>query len=235
MRLGLLGYPIQHSKSPELYQRFLGKRLESYDLFSYRRRDDIPELNFFQLKLDGLNITSPYKDHFFGKVEVTSELVKKLGLINTIAFAGDRAFATNTDLLAVEEILQNYMRNNPDLHIQLLGDGAMAKVTLLVAAKFNIPVYQYSRRLDPGLSKRRLPRPQSGQPLIINACSRAFIYEGDLHGDEIFWDYNYSFQPHAERLPSKVKTYQDGLELLEKQALHALHFWSQYNSKLSTE
>jgi shikimate dehydrogenase len=235
MKLGLLGFPIQHSKSPELYRKFLGHKLESYELFSYPNPNEVPDLTYFQERLNGLNITSPYKNHFIHEVEVTSELVKQLGLINTIAFVEKKIFATNTDLLAVEEILKNYLTQYPDLYIQLLGNGAMAKVTLLVASKFGIPVTQFSRRLNPDMATLPLPRRHEGQPLIINACSRDFIFSGELQGDEIFWDYNYAFRPHADSLSLKAKTYQDGLELLEKQAQHALHFWSQYNPKLSSE
>jgi shikimate dehydrogenase len=235
MKLGLLGFPLEHSRSPQLYKDLLGKSLESYELFSYPEKNVIPDISFFQSKLDGLSITSPFKDHFIHQVNITSDLVKKLGLINTIAFSEKEVFATNTDLLAVEDILEGHLKRYPKLHIHLLGDGAMAKVTLLVAKKFQIPVEQHSRRLSSDFFQLSLPRTHKGQSLIINTCSREYIFKGALQGDEIFWDYNYSMRPHLESLPKMVKTYQDGLELLEKQARYAINFWSQYNSKLSSE
>lgn len=70
MKLGLLGYPITHSLSPKLYQEILGPKLTSYELFSFENRESIPSLDYFANKLDGLNITSPYKTHFINQIQI---------------------------------------------------------------------------------------------------------------------------------------------------------------------
>lgn len=235
MRLGLLGYPIEHSKSPDLYRRFLGSSLSSYDMFSFEKEDMIPSLNFFSERLDGLNITSPYKRHFVPNVLIPSEMVASLGVINTLAFVENKTIATNTDLEAVVEILKNYQKKFGQIKILLLGDGAMAEVTKIVAENLNIPLVQFSRKLHPKFDKIDLTifEESKVQSIIINSCSRSYTFNGKTSGSEIFWDYNYSFKPHQELLPSRVKLYHDGQSLLELQAKAAIKFWAQHTSKLT--
>ena len=232
MKLGLLGYPLNHSLSPELYRKLLGSQLTSYELFSFEEDHLIPPLSFFGQRLNGLNITSPYKRHFVHEIEIPSSLVKSLGAVNTLAFVSGKTFGTNTDLLAVVEILTNYLQNHSSLHILLLGDGVMAEVIELVAQDLSISVRQFSRKLTPHFEHLDL-RPfhkSDSQTLVINACSRQYVFNGFTQGDEIFWDLNYAFIPHQNTLPSRVKSYQDGREMLELQARAALNFWAQYKA-----
>jgi len=234
MRLGLLGFPIEHSKSPELYRHHLGSRLTSYELFPFEKGHLIPEIDYFRNKLDGLNITSPYKTHFFHQVILTNPTVKKLGSINTIGFTPNGIFGTNTDLLAVQKILTRFQLLYPNLTLFLLGDGVMANLTKLVANELGIKLFQFSRKLNSNFDELDLSIyvEQTSQPIVINACSRSFIFKGKFKGHEIFWDYNYDFTPHAALLPTVVKTYLDGRELLELQALAAIEFWEELTPKL---
>lgn len=234
MKLGLLGYPVAHSKSPELYRRFLGDKLTSYELFSCENDADVPSLDFFRTRLDGLNITSPYKKHFVGQIEIPSPLVKSLGAVNTLAFTGDKVLGTNTDLVAIVDILKNYIKQFKKIQLLLLGDGVMARVTKLVAHDLNIPLIQFSRKLTEGFNQLNLAQYESGeyQNIIINSCSRDYVFQGKTSGNEIFWDYNYAFTPHLSSLPAQVKLYQDGQEMLELQAKAAIQFWREVNPKL---
>ncbi len=232
MKLGLLGYPISHSLSPKLYEKFLGPELTSYELFSFEKSSDIPALSIFASKLDGLNITSPYKTHFMKEIIVESDLVKAIGAVNTLAFTDKGVFGTNTDLLAVVEILQNYLNEYGDIEIALLGDGVMAGLTKVVAKDLKIPVRQYSRKTHDLVNLDLSKINQDIQQVVINSCSRDFVFQGKLKGEEIFWDYNYSFLPHQNTLPSKVISYRDGQEMLELQAQAAIKFWKEVNPKL---
>lgn len=235
MKLGLLGYPVNHSLSPKLYQKLLGSELTSYELFSCPTAADVPELAFFSQRLNGLNITSPYKTHFIKDVKISSLLVQKIGAVNTLAFTGSEVWATNTDVLAVEEILKNYQVRYGQLHLVLLGDGVMAQVTKLVAADLQIPLEQFSRKTtaDLALLDLRKIKAFNTQVIVINSCAREFVFQGQFQGDEIFWDYNYNFPPHQSTIPSLVKTYSDGQEMLELQAKAAIRFWNEVIPKLN--
>ena len=234
MKLGLLGYPITHSLSPKLYREILGGRLTSYELFSYETKDSIPSLDFFSSKLDGLNITSPYKTHFMDQIQIDSELVKKIGAVNTLSFTSNGVLGTNTDVLAVKEILETYQQSCGNLHLLILGSGVMARMTELVADELKITWREFSRKADTDITNIDLNpyRRNDSQNIVINACSRDFVFQGELSSNDIFWDYNYSFLPHQNTLPMRVKSYQDGQEMLTLQAKAAVKFWQQTNPKL---
>jgi shikimate dehydrogenase len=185
-------------------------------------------------RLDGLSITSPYKRHFIGQIEVPDSMVAKLASVNTLSFLPDRVLGTNTDLVAVVEILKNYQASYPRLALILLGDGAMAKVTETVAFALRLPLQKFSRRTHPNLAFIDLrPCAVPGyQTIIINSCARDFVFLGQFNGDEIFWDYNYAFPAHSNTLPDQLSAYHDGQELLELQARAAIAFWRKHNPKL---
>lgn len=235
MKLALIGYPINHSLSPSLYREFLKDRLEVYDLLSYRNVLEIPSVSELSKTYDGINITTPYKKHFLDQVEIPSPLVKELGAINTLSFTPSGVLATNTDALAVEELLKRYQEQYPKLNFLILGNGVMAKVTQLTCVKLNLSYEIISRTQKlPDLCRLDLNsfRKEDAQNIVINACSRSFIFEGAINPEDIFWDYNYSFLPHSTTLPARVKLYQDGQELLRLQALAAIAFWAKTNPKL---
>jgi hypothetical protein len=132
----------------------------------------------------------------------------------------------------VFQILSDYKSIYNKMKIVLLGDGVMASVTKLVLQDLGISYVQLSRKQNNNLSgvDVSLFHEVGVQTIIINSCSRDFIFRGSLNGDEIFWDYNYSFSPHEDDLPFRVKSYQDGQQLLKVQALEAIKFWAQYLS-----
>jgi shikimate dehydrogenase len=226
MKLALLGFPIAHSLSPALYREFLGNQLTSYDLLEIENPSDVPGLEELSKKYLGLSITSPYKKHFFQDVVISSPIVRELKAINTIAFRKDGYFGTNTDVIAVEKILKRMKGEMPGLSLVILGDGVMAKVTVMVAKSLQIPFEQFFRKNGDDLTHLDLSQKRQNQTVVINSCTRNFVFQGKLHPEMIFWDYNYSFLPHQKSLPSQIKSYIDGQEMLRLQALAAIEFWS---------
>lgn len=226
MKLALLGFPIIHSLSPALYRELLGEKLSSYELIEMEDPEEVPGLLELSQKYNGLSITSPHKKLFFHDVVITSPIVKELRAINTIAFRRNGYFATNTDVIAVEQILGRMKSEFKNLTLIILGDGVMAKVTVMVAKSLSIPFQQFSRRNGDDLANLDLFSQSENQTVVINSCNRNFIFQGRLHPETIFWDYNYSFLPHQSTIPAQVKTYIDGQEMLRLQAIAAIDFWS---------
>lgn len=230
MRLGLLGSGIQHSLSPKLYQEFLGKRLTSYELFDFSDAKEIPGLTDFAAKLDGLSITAPYKSHFLSEVSFKDPELRDLGGINCISFS-KKFWATNTDYLALKDLIPTFLASYPHHEIVLLGDGVMARITQMILSSLNCQFHHYSRKTHGDISELDLQKEFSHPVLMINSCSRDFIFRGKASSESIFWDYNYSFRSHSETLPQRFKTYIDGLDLLRRQALSAITFWHETNPK----
>jgi shikimate 5-dehydrogenase len=120
------------------------------------------------------------------------------------------------------------------LKILLLGSGAMAKITEIIASSLEIPFVELSRRLgfDLNAIDLRKYQDQNRQILVINATSRKFIFNGLLSSEFLFWDYNYSYLTNPTHISSQVKDYQDGQEMLKLQAEAAVEFWKRTNPKL---
>jgi shikimate dehydrogenase len=226
MRLALIGKSISHSRSPAIYKKWLGSTI-TYDILDFLNSKDLPSLDYLKQNYDGINITSPYKEHFFQDVLIDDETIKNLGAVNTLVFNPRGVIGTNTDLLAVRSLIAKLKLQFPKLNILLLGGGAMARVTIQVCKELDLSLIQLTRKNTFDFDQIDLAafHIKEHQTLIINACSREYVFRGNLIGDEIFWDYNYSFMPHQNSLPFRVKEYQDGQELLMLQAQYALQFW----------
>ena len=226
MKLALLGHPIGHSQSPKLYREMLGPELELYDLIDVPSPSDVPSLETLASRYDGLNITAPYKKHFLKQITIRPESVKALQSVNTLSFTAEGIIGTNTDSLAVRKILKEYKDEFGALDLIILGSGSMAQMTELIAQDLLISFRTFSRKAHGEISKLDLSASvQKNQTIVINTCSRDFIFEGRLHPRHIFWDYNYAFSPHETRIPDQVKLYQDGQRMLRLQAEEAIHFW----------
>lgn len=235
MKLALLGHPIAHSQSPKLYREMLGTKLEFYDLIDVSSPEDVPSLQSLAARYDGLNITAPYKKHYLKQLTIRPESVKALQSVNTLSFTAEGVIGTNTDSLAVRKILKEYKDDYGALDLIILGSGSMAQMTELIAQDLLISFKTFSRKAHGEIAQLDLSgHVQKSQTIVINTCSRDFIFEGKLNPRQIFWDYNYSFTPHETRIPQQVKSYQDGQRMLRLQAEEAIHFWNKTNPKLNS-
>lgn len=234
MKLALIGRSVNHSMSPKLYAEMLGPSLESYDLLDISNEQDLPELADLTQKYDGINITSPYKSSYASQIVWERPELKSLGGVNTLTLGQKEVVGTNTDFYAVQIILQRYLNQFADLSLLILGSGVMARLTQLVAHELGIKFKVYSRGQKDDMSCLDLQKDfrSHQQVVVVNACSRQFIFQGSLHPEFIFWDFNYNFIPHQNTLPSQVKTYVDGQEMLRIQASEAIKFWKRTNPKL---
>ena len=222
--LALLGKNILHSKSREIYEELLGQKID-YKIYDCLSSSEIPTLrDIFKTRL-GLSITSPYKRFYLDQVEISGP---NLNAINCIKKSGDKYLATNTDYLAIEEIVKDFILEFKAPYFVILGDGVMSEITQKLLEIKGLPYQVFSRRLTSDFIGLDIPDKigeVSGQVIIVNTCSREFNFSGKLSPDYLFWDYNYNFLPHQENLQSKVVRYIDGLSMLKLQAKYAINFW----------
>lgn len=231
MKLALVGKSIGHSRSPQLYKHLIGDSV-LYDLIDVQSEEALPELVNLSNSYSGINITSPYKRSYFSSVKVELPEAIELGAINTISFNANGWLGTNTDFYAVEKILRKLMLDFPRLNLIILGSGVMGGLTSIIAKKLklNHTVIDRKRGLTSDTELGAFEK-SDFQNVVINACSRSFIFQGGISKSTIFWDYNYDFTPHADLLPSKVAFYIDGHEMLALQAAEAARFFQLYNDK----
>jgi len=133
-RLGLIGYPIQHSLSPWIHNHFL-KRAQlqgTYELIEINPQDSF-EHAIQQLKkrhLDGFNITVPYKQHIMPYLDGVDPAAKRVGAVNTVLFKDDKWIGYNTDgwgyVRSLKSKFPDLFAHN-DHNILVLGAGGAAR------------------------------------------------------------------------------------------------------------
>ncbi|ARE80336.1 shikimate dehydrogenase [Campylobacter helveticus] len=104
----VIGDPISHSKSPRIHNNAI-KHLGLngiYSRFHLKDKDKLKE-SLFKLKLNGANITLPFKEEAVKIADFKDELTLQIGSANTLILKNHKIHAYNTDapgfLKAIEE------------------------------------------------------------------------------------------------------------------------------------
>lgn len=226
IKLALIGKNIRHSKSQEIYESLLEKKID-YTLLDYEELSIIPKLASLLQNFHGISITSPYKKSFSDQVHISESPFKS---VNTLKMNGSKIYATNTDYLACEEILKDFILKRKITEIHILGDGSMSEIVQKILESYNFSYHIYSRKIgnleDIKLDNKARKNPQ----LVINTCAREYTFNHNLSQNTIFWDMNYALEKHIKHFASLNVEYIDGVQLLRLQAKYALSFWNLIDS-----
>jgi shikimate dehydrogenase len=101
MRLGVLGWPVAHSRSPQMQEAALAAA--GLDGWTYQRLPVPPELFAETVRaleaagFLGANVTIPHKEAALAVADEASEAAREIGAANTLTFAGGSIQAENTD------------------------------------------------------------------------------------------------------------------------------------------
>jgi shikimate dehydrogenase len=103
IRLGLIGYPLEHSLSPKIHSAALKAcGLEGdYSLFPIPP-DDIASLEKLMGRVragefHGLNVTIPHKKNVIPLLDGLTETAEAIGAVNTIFVRDSKIIGDNTD------------------------------------------------------------------------------------------------------------------------------------------
>ncbi|MCH8545931.1 MAG: shikimate dehydrogenase [Cryomorphaceae bacterium] len=103
MQLGLIGYPLTHSFSPNYFsEKFLRENLVGYTYKTFPIPDIslFPELLHKHPKLSGLNVTIPYKEQIIPYLDEVHKTAMDIGAVNTITINQDGITkGYNTDVI----------------------------------------------------------------------------------------------------------------------------------------
>ncbi len=222
-KYALIGKNIQHSRSPEMYEKLLGHKVD-YTFLDYENERDVERLDVLLRKFGRISITAPYKNHVFKNCNQVSDHAKELEAVNAIKLKDGLVMGTNTDALAFEEIYnEDYLGYYPII----LGDGAMSR---LAQNFFKIGGINYlvlsrkKRNLDK--INQYLKESSEKNIVLINACGRSYKFNYQSSKSLKVWDLNYSMPEQKDYVLAQGHDYTDGQELLIRQAQYALSFWN---------
>ena len=147
LKFGLIGSSLSHSKSIKI-QNAAFKYLKinaSYENY------EIPIDNFDRSiimllqKVDGLNITIPFKERIIKYLNKSDELVAKIGAANTVHLTETGIIGYNTDYLGFIDSLKP-LGNLSDKKVALLGAGGAAKAILIALEDLGLErIFIYAR------------------------------------------------------------------------------------------
>ncbi|WP_121615074.1 shikimate dehydrogenase [Virgibacillus halodenitrificans] len=132
--LALIGYPIKHSLSPWIHNKFLDKAglRGSYKLHEFDQASSFEE-NIKLLKrkkYDGFNVTVPYKQEIIPYLDEVDPIADKMGAVNTVVNKHGKWVGYNTDGVGYVRSLEAAYPEaflNQDCRILLIGAGGAAR------------------------------------------------------------------------------------------------------------
>ncbi len=187
MRFAILGDPVGHSLSPPMQRAAFAAAGLTADYVKLPttigqlrpRIDDLRSGNW-----TGFNVTIPHKRAALALADVIEPGARAVGAANTLWCRGSAVHASNTDLLAVESILDD-AQIEPDDHVLILGAGGAARAALYavkdyrrvtVANRTFTHAQSLTSEIAPNaralpLSDENLARVAAKARLVINATS----------------------------------------------------------------
>jgi shikimate dehydrogenase len=176
--LGVVGWPIDHSRSPAMQNA----ALSSLKLPYYYLALALPpaELARFvslaaELGFAGLNVTAPHKEAALRLCEPDA-LAVEVGAVNTLSFAGGKVAGTNTDVYGLEQLLDEAAAPASGDAL-ILGAGGAARAALIALVRRGLAPTVVSRRGQPlagapGASWDELPELLPRARLVVDATPR---------------------------------------------------------------
>lgn len=150
MRLfSVAGSPILHSKSPLLFNKLF--KACSIDARYTRIGPESPEELFFlaeHLSLEGLNITSPFKESVFPFMEEWDDGARKTGSVNTVILKEGKKKGFNTDPDGVSLALINRSLEVTSKKCLVLGAGGAGKAAALALQNRGADVVILNRTVE---------------------------------------------------------------------------------------
>jgi shikimate dehydrogenase len=141
---GIFGWPISHSRSPQLH----GYWLEHYGIDGAYvplavRPEDFPAAvrGMGKLGFVGANVTVPHKEAAFAACDTVDDTAKRIGAVNTLVFTRDGGITgRNTDAYGfIESLRRNVSGWRADLPAVLLGAGGSARAVAVALLDAGVP------------------------------------------------------------------------------------------------
>jgi shikimate dehydrogenase len=150
IQLGLIGFPIKHSLSPDLYHDFMevSEINGSYHLFPMDSitQEELKRL-FTTHGLTGCNVTIPLKEAVLPLLDRIAPTAKAIGAVNTIVLESGDLVGYNTDCAGIEKALDQL--NTKATSALIFGTGGAAKAVQYVLNQRGITSTMLTRKSGP--------------------------------------------------------------------------------------
>lgn len=252
LKFGLIGNPIQHSRSPLLFNTmFKDNNIDAkYELFELKSINDFAELIKSEQQLVGVNVTSPYKSEVLKYVDVLTPQASRANAVNTIFIKRNNGekeliIGHNTDIRGAYFLMEPLLRIRKNLSekIFILGSGGASRAVQIALDDAQHTYSVVSRTLGSGhiCYTDLTPERMGSSPFIINATPLGMK---DLKGlypelpyynfgpDSVAIDliYDPAVTPFLEKMAAQGAIIRNGLTMLIAQAQASWLFWKAHLS-----
>ena len=156
--LGLTGYPLSHSLSPQIHAASLKAcgLQGDYSLFPIHP-DDKQRLKDLLTRirsgdLHGLNVTIPHKQNVIEFLDELTSTAKTIGAVNTIYLQGDKLIGDNTDAAGFLTDLRKFVNTDTSKQVNrealVLGAGGSARAVVYALLNDGWIVTIAARRIE---------------------------------------------------------------------------------------
>ena len=252
----VIGNPIEHSLSPKLHNYWFKKNKinASYDKKKIEK-SEIQEIvsEIKDNKLDGLNVTVPFKSDVIPFLDELSEESKITQSVNTIYMHDKKLIGHNTDIKGFELSLKETQFELKNKSIFILGAGGVVPSIIYALEKLEVlkiiisnRTKQKAENLKKNFSKINIvdwgDRPEFD--MIINATSLGLRNEDNLglnfnniNNEKLFYDVIYNpketnFLRAGKKLGCKVS---NGKMMFIYQALEAFKLWHKVQPEINED
>ena len=145
----VIGNPIEHSLSPELHNYWIkAKKINAIYKKMKITSDQIKDiiLQIKSGKIDGLNITVPFKQEVIPHLDRLSEEANKTQSVNTIIFEDDKVIGHNTDIEGFEYSLKFNNISLKNKNIFIVGAGGVVTSIIYALNKMQVSNITISNR-----------------------------------------------------------------------------------------
>ena len=161
---GLIGNPVAHSQSPDYFHQLWAKEGItdcSYRLFPIEDLRQLPALLREHPTLQGLNVTSPFKESILDYADAVDEEARRLRSANVLSIRQGKITAFNTDHLGFDRLLSQCPVLPPAALV--CGSGGAARAVCFSLQRHGITCTVLSRTPAPG----RLTYDQLSHSLLL--------------------------------------------------------------------
>ena len=233
---GLIGKNIDYSFSVKYFsQKFNDEKIidSEYLNFDLREIEDFNNLEI--LKINGLNVTIPYKEKIINYLDEVDKAASIIGAVNTIAKKDNKLIGYNTDYIGFIESFKNNLNFKNAL---ILGTGGASKAIQYALNIKNINFDIGSRKNNKKyISYDLINKKIKDYDLIINTTPLGtfpdvskkpkinynLINENHFCYDLIYNPEKTSFLKECERKGARIM---NGLEMLKSQAEESWIIWN---------
>ena len=247
MKFSVIGSSVDTSPSPLLHS-WIYKELKLDHIYEYIKLSKNSVDNIVdearKRKLNGANITMPFKESIISHIDTLDDVSKKIGAVNCIQISNDDIKGYNTDLYGFQKLIDINKISLNDKTILILGSGGVSRAIslLLKNLSLNFSIFNRSKKnLDKMLNdlsiKEKFFDPSdkiliSRINMVINCLPPTVNYSiilrellPDVNKFDTIIDVNYS----PIRSNINTKYFIDGIDMFIFQAIKSNEIWMNKN------